>query len=108
MSQRHRSAESQLLPRKELRAKKHSERHRMGVELDQVAKAVSAGVDPEDLHEPGSAWKASRHQDSERAKKKLAAASKRNLRHWKVRSWKRRAAERQRKIERIEMIRRMA
>ena len=57
MSQRHRTAEVPLPPKQELRAHAHGERHRIHVELDQVAPLVGAGADPEDLHEPGSAWK---------------------------------------------------
>ena len=50
MSQRHRTSEVPLPPKEELRAHKHSERHRIHVELNQVAHQVSAGVEPDDVH----------------------------------------------------------
>ena len=76
MSQRHRTAEVPLPPKQELRAHAHSERHRIHVELNQVAHQVSAGLEPEDLHEPGRAWKPEKHHDAEVAKSKLAKQRK--------------------------------
>lgn len=99
MSQRHRTTEVQLPPKQELRAHAHSERHRIHVELNQVAQEVSAGLDPEDLHEPGAAWKPIHHHDSEIAKQKLAKQKRRNRRHWKTKMWKRRTKMRQQKAE---------
>jgi hypothetical protein len=99
MSQRHRTTEVQLPPKQELRAHAHSERHRIHVELSQVAQEVSAGLDPEDLHEPGTAWKPIHHHDSEIAKQKLAKQKRRNRRHWKTKMWKRRTKMRQQKAE---------
>ena len=99
MSQRHRTTEVQLPPKQELRAHAHSERHRIHVELNQVAQEVSAGLDPEDLHEPGRAWKPIHHHDSEVAKEKLAKQRKRNRRHWKTKMWKRRTKMRQARAE---------
>lgn len=99
MSQRHRTAEAPLQPKQELRAHAHSERHRIHVELSQVAHQVSAGLEPEDLHEPGRAWKPEKHHDAEVAKTKLAKQRKRNRRHWKTKMWKRRTAVRQAKAE---------
>ena len=98
MSQRHRTAEVPLPPKQELRAHAHSERHRIHVELNQVAKEVSAGYDAEDLHEPGTAWKPAHHHDAEVAKSKLAK-QKRSRRHWKTKMWKRRSKMRQAKAE---------
>lgn len=98
MSQRHRTAEVPLPPKQELRAHAHSERHRIHVELNQVAQEVSAGLEPEDLHEPGTAWKPSHHHDSEVAKNKVAK-QKRTRRHWKTKMWKRRSKMRQDKAE---------
>ncbi len=98
MSQRHRTAEVPLPPKQELRAHAHSERHRIHVELNQVAKKVSAGYDAEDLHEPGTAWKPAHHHDAEVAKSKLAK-QKRGRRHWKTKMWKRRSKMRQAKAE---------
>ena len=99
MSQRHRTSEVQMPPKQELKAHAHSERHRIHVELNQVAQEVSAGLDPEDLHEPGTAWKPAHHHDADVAKEKLAKQRKRNRRHWKTKMWKRRTKMRQEKAE---------
>ena len=72
MSQRHRTAEVPLPPKQELRAHAHGERHRIHVELNQVASKVSAGEDPSDVDEPGTAWKPMHHHDPEVAKTKVA------------------------------------
>jgi hypothetical protein len=98
MSQRHRTAEVPLPPKQELRAHAHGERHRIHVELSQVAHQVSAGSEPEDLHEPGAAWKPIHHHDSEVAKTKIAKQN-RTMRHWKTKMWKRRSSVRQAKAE---------
>jgi hypothetical protein len=81
-----------------LRARAHGERHRIHVQLNQVAQEVSAGLDADDLHEPGAAWKPIHHHDSEVAKIKVAKAS-RNRRHWKTKMWKRRTKMRQERAE---------
>ena len=98
MSQRHRTAEVPLPPKQEVRARAHSERQRIHVELNQVAQEVSAGHDADDLHEPGTAWKPVHHHDSEVAKNKVAKQG-RNRRHWKTKMWKRRTKIRQEKAE---------
>ena len=98
MSQRHRTAEVPLPPKQEVRARAHSERQRIHVELNQVAQEVSAGHDADDLHEPGTAWKPVHHHDSEVAKNKVAKQG-RNRRHWKTKMWKRRTKMRQEKAE---------
>jgi hypothetical protein len=98
MSQRHRTAEVPLPPKQELRAHAHGERHRIHVELNQVAQEVSGGLEPEDLHEPGAAWRPVHHHDAEVAKSKLAK-QKRSRRHWKTKMWKRRTKMRQEKAE---------
>ena len=98
MSQRHRTAEVPLPPKQEVRAHAHSERHRIHVELSQVANQVSSGLDPADVHEPGAAWKPVHHHDSEVAKTKVAKQS-RGRRHWKTKMWKRRTKLRQAKAE---------
>jgi hypothetical protein len=98
MSQRHRTAEVPLPPKLELRAHAHGERHRIHVELNQVAHQVSSGLEPDDLHEPGAAWKPVHHHDSEVAKAQ-AANHKRGRRHWKTKMWKRRTKLRQAKAE---------
>lgn len=104
MSQRHRDTETPMLPRQERRAHAHSERHRIHVELQSVAQGVSAGVAPEDLHEPGSAWKPTSRQDAEVAKSKIAKRH-RAKRHWKTKMWKRRTQLREAKVEMLQMTR---
>lgn len=104
MSQRHRDTEVPMLPRQERRAHAHSERHRMHVELQSVAQTVSSGVEPEDVHEPGSAWKPMHHHDAEVAKSKLAKRG-RAQRHWKTKMWKRRTQMRQQKIDAWKVVR---
>jgi N-acyl-D-aspartate/D-glutamate deacylase len=98
MSQRHRSTDVPLPPKQEVRAHAHGERHRIHVELNHVANEVSAGLDPDDAHEPGAAWKPVHHHDSEVAKSKLAK-QKRTRRHWKTKMWKRRTKMRQERAE---------
>lgn len=98
MSQRHRDAELQVPPKQELRAHAHSERHRIHVELSNVATQVSSGLDPADVHEPGAAWKPEHHRDPEIARTKFANRS-RAKRHWKMKMWKRRSAIRQARAE---------
>ena len=88
MSQRHRVDQDPLPPQREIRARAHGERHRIRVELHQVAMQVSSGVDPADLHEPGAAWKPIHHHSSQIATRKASGA--RRLRHWKTKMWKRR------------------
>ena len=66
MSQRHTPSASAT--KEELRAQAHGERHRIHVELQDVAHQVSGGLDPDDVHEPGAAWKPVHHHDPEVAK----------------------------------------
>jgi hypothetical protein len=96
MSQRHRSQDVVQPPKVELRAHAHNERHRINSELQSVAAQVSAGYEPDEVHEPGRAWVPEHHRDAEKAKK--ASAPKR-LRHWKVKEWKRRSTVRKAKAE---------
>ena len=104
MSQRHRTGEVPSPPKQELRAHAHSERHRIHVELQSVAQDVSAGTEPEDVHEPGAAWKPLRHHDAEVAKSKVTKRS-RTKRHWKTKMWKRRTQMRRQRAQEIEMAR---
>jgi hypothetical protein len=102
MSQRHRSQDAAPLPPKvELRAHAHNERHRINSELTAVARQVSAGEEPEDVHEPGRAWVPMHHHDAERGK---AAAGKTRLRHWKTKMWKRRTAVRKAKAQALRVV----
>lgn len=103
MSQRNRSSDNPTLPKQEIRAHAHGERHRIHVELAHVAHQVSAGLDPEDLHEPGAAWKPEHHHDADVARRKLAKQS-RNLRHWKTKMWKRRSTERRARAQEVRRI----
>lgn len=100
MSQRHRTQEVPLQPKQEVRAHAHSERHRIHVELQNVAQDVSAGVEPEDLHEPGEAWRPEVLRDADVAKNKLAQSG-RAQRHWKTKMWKRRTNLRSAQAEQL-------
>ena len=57
MSKRHDHRSTVFPPKVELRAHAHNERHRVNAELHSVANMVSHGVEPEDVDEPGIAWK---------------------------------------------------
>ena len=103
MGQRRRTAEVPVPGKEELRAQAHSERHRIHVELQDVAQQVSAGLDPADVHEPGAAWKPVHHKDPEVAKEKVAKSTK-TKRHWKLKMWKRRTANRQAKAEAARVV----
>jgi hypothetical protein len=104
MSQRHRTAEVPLPPKQELRAHAHGERHRIHVELQTVAQDVSGGIEPEDVHEPGAAWRPMHHHDSEIAKAKEAKRN-RSKRHWKTKMWKRRTLLRRQRAEQLRLAR---
>ena len=96
MSQRHRNQEAAPLPKVELRAHARGERHRITTELHSVADLVSSGLEPDDVEEPGAAFKPVHHHDAEKALKK---ASGRPQRHWKVKDWKRRTSVRRAKAK---------
>ena len=96
MSQRHRNQESVPPPKMDLRAHAHNERHRINSELHSVASQVSSGLEPEDVHEPGRAWVPMHHHDPEKAK---ADTQKSGKKHWKMKMWKRRTAQRQAKAQ---------
>jgi hypothetical protein len=96
MSQRHRSQDVAPPPKMDLRAHAHNERHRINSELHAVATQVSAGYEPEDVHEPGRAWVPEHHHDSEKAKARVGSQTPR---HWKMKMWKRRTAVRQAKAQ---------
>ena len=89
MSQRHRSQEAVPPPKMDSRAHAHNERHRIHSELDAVAAKVSAGYEPDELHEPGRAWVPSHHHDAEKAR---AGNGNDGKRHWKMKMWKRRTS----------------
>ena len=68
MSQRHRSQEAVPPPKMDVRAHAHNERHRIHSELDAVAAQVSAGYEPDEVHEPGRAWVPAHHHDAGKVK----------------------------------------
>jgi hypothetical protein len=102
VSKRHRNEDALVPLKKEVRAHAHSERHRIHVELQSVAQDVSSGLEPEDVHEPGAAWKPIHHRDPEVAKSKLAKRS-RATRHWKTKMWKRRTQLRRSRAEQMRL-----
>lgn len=104
MSKRHRTEEVLVPLKQEVRAHAHSERHRIHVELQSVAQDVSSGLEPEDVHEPGAAWKPIHHHDSEVAKSKMAKRN-RTKRHWKTKMWKRRTQLRRDRAAQLQLAR---
>ena len=107
MSQRNRMSDIPTPIKQEVRAHAHSERHRIHVELQSVARDISGGIDPADVHEPGEAWRPMHHHDAEVAKTKLAKRS-RTKRHWKTKMWKRRTQLRRERAEALAAARRNA
>jgi hypothetical protein len=100
MSQRHRSLEAAPPPKMDLRAHAHNERHRINSELSAVAAQVSAGLEADELHEPGRAWVPLHHHDAEKAK---AQAGRSRKKHWKMKMWKRRTAVRRAKAQALRL-----
>jgi hypothetical protein len=93
MSTRHRSTEVLAAPRVEIRAHEKGERHRIHSELHLVANQIIGGVEPDDADDPGAAWKPIHHHDAQVAIAKVVK-SRRRVRHWKMKDWKRRTAVR--------------
>ncbi|HAP76931.1 MAG TPA: hypothetical protein DCR14_12695 [Acidimicrobiaceae bacterium] len=93
MSQRHRSQDSAPVPKMDMRAHAHNERHRINSELQSVAAKVSAGYEPDEVHEPGRAWVPEHHRT------RKASGGGKSLRHWKVKAWKRRSTVRKAKAQ---------
>ena len=96
MSKRHRSQEAIPPPKMDSRAHAHNERHRIHSELQAVTAHISAGLEPDEVHEPGRAWVPAHHRDPERAKAESAKPLKR---HWKMKMWKRRTSMRRAKAQ---------
>jgi hypothetical protein len=96
MSKRHRSQEAIPPPKMDSRAHAHNERHRIHSELQAVTAHISAGVEPDEVHEPGRAWVPAHHRDPERARAESAKPPKR---HWKMKMWKRRTSMRRAKAQ---------
>ena len=105
MSKRHRSKDVAPMPRAELRAHAHNERHRVNSELHLVVEAVQHGVEPLDVIEPGPAWKPMHHHDSAVGR---AKSMRTPLKHWKTKDWKRRKAVRRQRAAAWESITREA
>lgn len=95
MSQRHRSETAAILPKQELRAHAHAERHRIHTELHLLSNALGTTVEIDEADEPGVEWKPLHHHDSDKARARSAGSSR--LRHWKRKEWKRRTAARRAK-----------
>lgn len=98
MSQRHRNQETAPPPKMDLRAHAHNERHRINSELHAVAAKVSAGFEPDEVHEPGRAWVPTHHHDAEKAKRGDKGNGS-TIRHWKLKTWKRRSQMRKAKAK---------
>jgi hypothetical protein len=94
MSQRHRSQDVAPPPKMDLRAHAHNERHRINSELHALATQVSAGYQPDEIHEPGRAWVPEHHRHADRVKD-----ASRQTRHWKLKMWKRRTTVRRAKAQ---------
>ena len=95
MSQRHRQ-EAIPPPKMDTRAHAHNERHRINSELHAVATQVSAGLEPDEVHEPVPAFAPTHLNHTEKAIKNTAPKS---MRHWKLKEWKRRTAVRRAKAQ---------
>jgi hypothetical protein len=94
MSKRNRT-EQLPAPRAEVKAHARGERHRVNTELHNVAGMVAAGIEPDDVVEPGPEWKPEHHHDVEKALKNNGVRK----RHWKVKDWKRRTLRRKARAE---------
>ncbi|HEX5366787.1 MAG TPA: hypothetical protein VFW63_09030 [Acidimicrobiales bacterium] len=92
MSNRHRSSDVVLPHHEERRVQARSERHRVTTELAGVTGQIFGGVQPEDVDEPGVGFRAERRRRPDGAR-----PSSRRRRHWKLKMWKRRTAERRTK-----------
>ena len=91
MSARHRNQDLAPVPRADVRAHAHNERHRVRSELHLVTEAVGRGVEPLDVDEPGPLWKPVHHHDP---KVGIEKARRSTFKHWKTKDWKRRKARR--------------
>lgn len=96
MSARHRNQDLAPVPRADVRAHAHNERHRVHSELHLVTEAVGHGVEPIDVVEPGPAWKPVHHHDPKKGVEKSRRAA---FKHWKTKDWKRRKARRRARAE---------
>ena len=88
MGQRHRNSDQTPLPKVELRAHAHSERHRVKGELHAMTNEVGRSLDVDECDEPAVEWKPMHHRDPH---KNADVSRKSRLRHWKMKYWKRRS-----------------
>jgi hypothetical protein len=105
MSKRHKHRQVVLPPTIETRAHAHSERHRVNSELHLVTNMVSHGVEPDDVIEPGPAWKPLHHHDAEIG---IEQSRKHAIKHWKTKAWKRRKVVRKQRVIEMEHLRDIA
>ena len=105
MSKRHNHRTTVFPPKVELRAHAHNERHRVNSELHLAANMVSHGVEPEDVNEPGIAWKGMHHHDAEIGREQ---SRRQQFKHWKTKQWKRRKVVRKQRALEIERLRDVA
>jgi hypothetical protein len=104
MSKRHREGDVVLPPRAERRAHARSERHRINLELADVAEQVSGGVEPDDAPDPAVAYRPVHRHDPARAKQEDGGrAKRRRRRHWKLKMWKRRTSMRAMKARAVRL-----
>jgi hypothetical protein len=92
MSNRHRTSEVVLPHPEERRVQARSERHRVNTALADVTGQILGGAEPDDVIEPGVGFRAEHHRDPSKVK-----PPRRRRRHWKLKMWKRRTAERRAK-----------
>lgn len=97
MSRRHRNQDLAPVPRADVRAHAHNERHRVHSELHLVEEAVRHGLEPLDVEEPGPEWKPVHHHDAQVGLEKSRRS--RDVKHWKTKEWKRRKAVRRRRAQ---------
>ena len=102
MSKRHRDGDQVLPPRAERRAHARSERHRISVELADVAEQVSGGLEPDDAPDPAVAYRPLHRHDPVKAKVDKGR-KRRRRRHWKLKMWKRRSSMRLVKAQAIRL-----
>jgi hypothetical protein len=101
MGKRHRSEDLVPAPKADARAHARGERHRVHTELHGVAGLVSNGLEPDDVMEPGPAWRPESHHEPERALRRRGRA---RLRHWKVKAWKRRTTIRRARAVQVRQL----
>lgn len=70
-----------------------------------MADLVSHGIEPDDVIEPGPAWKPMHHHDAQVGRD---LARRRTLKHWKTKEWKRRSVLRKQRVKAIEHLREIA